>query len=54
MDFSVWPNMSYPVEEILDLADRIAVMYRGRVVGEMARSEVDIERLGLLMGGAAA
>ena len=20
MDFSVWPNMSYPVEEILDLA----------------------------------
>jgi hypothetical protein len=29
-------------------------MYRGRVIGEMKRSEVDIERLGLLMGGAAA
>jgi simple sugar transport system ATP-binding protein len=46
--------ISSELEEILDLADRIAVMYRGRVVGEMARSEVDIERLGLLMGGAAA
>jgi ABC-type uncharacterized transport system ATPase subunit len=46
--------ISSELEEILDLADRIAVMYRGRVIGEMKRSEVDIERLGLLMGGAAA
>ncbi len=45
--------ISSELEEILDLADRIAVMYRGRVIGEMARSEVDIERLGLLMGGEA-
>lgn len=46
--------ISSELEEILDLADRIAVMYRGRVVGEMARDDADLERLSLLMGGAAA
>ena len=46
--------ISSELEEILDLSDRIAVMYRGRIVGEMSRGEADLERLGLLMGGAAA
>ena len=46
--------ISSELEEILDLSDRIAVMYRGRIVGEMTRTEADLERLGLLMGGAAA
>lgn len=46
--------ISSELEEILDLADRIAVMYRGKVVGEMPRSEADLERLSLLMGGASA
>jgi simple sugar transport system ATP-binding protein len=42
--------ISTELEEILDLADRIAVLYRGRIVGEMTRHDVDLERLGLLMG----
>ncbi len=46
--------ISSELEEILDLSDRIAVMYRGKVVGEMDRADADLERLGLLMGGAAA
>ena len=45
--------ISSELEEILDLADRIVVMYRGRIAGEMLRAEADLERLGLLMGGAA-
>lgn len=46
--------ISSELEEILDLSDRIAVMYRGRIVGEMDRRDADLEHLGLLMGGAAA
>ncbi len=46
--------ISSELEEILDLADRIAVMSRGRIVGEMSRADADLETLGLLMGGAAA
>ena len=44
--------ISTELDEVLDLADRIVVMSRGRTVGEMRRGDVDIERLGLLMGGA--
>jgi simple sugar transport system ATP-binding protein len=43
--------ISSELEELLHLADTIVVLFRGRVVGEMARDEVDLERLGLLMGG---
>jgi general nucleoside transport system ATP-binding protein len=46
--------VSTELEEILDLSDRVVVIHRGRVVGEMARDEVDLERLGLMMGGQAA
>jgi simple sugar transport system ATP-binding protein len=46
--------ISSELEEVLALSDRIAVMYRGRIVGEMSRHEADLEHLGLLMGGAAA
>jgi len=45
--------ISTELEEILDLADRVAVIHRGRIVGHLDRSEVDVERLGLLMGGEA-
>jgi simple sugar transport system ATP-binding protein len=46
--------ISSELEEILDLSDRIVVMFDGSIVGEMARHDVDLDRLGLLMGGAAA
>lgn len=44
--------ISSELEEILDLADRIAVIYNGQIVGEMEREAAEIEALGLLMGGA--
>ena len=43
--------VSTELEEILALSDRIGVMARGRIVGEMARRDADPERLGLLLGG---
>ena len=43
--------ISSELDEILDLSDRIAVMHRGRVVGEMPRHEAQLETLGMLMGG---
>ena len=46
--------ISSELEEILDLANRIIVMSRGASIGEMAREDVDAERLGLLLGGRAA
>lgn len=46
--------ISSELEEILDLSHRIVVMHSGRIVGEMDRSDVDLEQLGLLMGGSTA
>jgi general nucleoside transport system ATP-binding protein len=46
--------LSTELEEILDLSDRIVVISNGRIVGEMQRAHVDVERLGMLMGGATA
>ena len=46
--------VSSDLDEILALADRIAVIFRGRIVGEMPGADVDPEELGLLMGGRAA
>ena len=43
--------ISEDLEELLLLSDRIAVMYEGRIVGTLERSEATIERLGLLMSG---
>jgi simple sugar transport system ATP-binding protein len=46
--------ISAELEEVLSLSDRLAVMHRGRIVGEMPRGRIDRERLGLMMGGQAA
>ncbi len=46
--------ISTELEEILELSDRVAVIHRGRIVGEMDRAAVDLDRLGLMMGGRAA
>ncbi len=43
--------ISEDLDEIFMLADRIAVMYEGRIVGEMPAEEADLETVGLLMAG---
>jgi simple sugar transport system ATP-binding protein len=45
--------VSSELDEILSLADRVAVMYRGRIVATLEGDEIDRERIGLLMAGAA-
>ena len=41
--------VSAELDEVLDLSDRILVMYRGRVVGTFAAAEAQREKVGLLM-----
>jgi general nucleoside transport system ATP-binding protein len=43
--------LSEDLDEILALADRIVVMYEGRLVGETARAGASVEEIGLLMAG---
>lgn len=43
--------VSTELDEILALADRIAVMFRGQIIGEMPNRDADVVKLGLLMGG---
>ncbi|MCX5496788.1 ABC transporter ATP-binding protein [Kaistia dalseonensis] len=46
--------VSTELDEILALSDRIVVMFKGGIVGELARADVTVERLGLMMAGRAA
>lgn len=46
--------VSNELEEILGLADRVAVMYQGRVAAMLAARDATPERLGLLMAGSTA
>lgn len=46
--------ISSELDEILSLADRVAVMYRGRLVAVLVGDEIEPERIGLLMAGAVA
>ena len=41
--------VSAELDEVLDLSDRILVMYRGRIVGSFAAAEAQREKVGLLM-----
>ncbi|HVX22670.1 MAG TPA: ABC transporter ATP-binding protein [Acidimicrobiales bacterium] len=43
--------VSSELDELLALSHRIVVIHGGRIVGEMPRNQIDVERLGLLMGG---
>ncbi|HVR67087.1 MAG TPA: ABC transporter ATP-binding protein [Verrucomicrobiae bacterium] len=43
--------ISEDLDELLSLADRVAVMYRGRLSAPTTRTAVTIERLGLMMAG---
>jgi simple sugar transport system ATP-binding protein len=45
--------VSVELDEILRLADRILVMFDGRLVGELLPGDADERQLGLLMAGAA-
>jgi ABC-type uncharacterized transport system ATPase subunit len=44
--------ISEDLDELLALADRLAVIYEGRIVGEMPNHALDPEAVGLLMAGA--
>jgi len=44
--------VSYELEEVLSLSDRILVMYEGEIVGELNPKETNPQELGLYMAGA--
>jgi simple sugar transport system ATP-binding protein len=43
--------ISEDLDEVRNLSDRLAVMYEGRLMGILDRSEASVERLGLMMAG---
>ena len=43
--------VSEDLEEIMALSDRIAVMFRGEIMGIVSASEAKIEEIGLMMAG---
>ncbi|MCA1588131.1 MAG: ABC transporter ATP-binding protein [Chloroflexi bacterium] len=43
--------VSEDLDELFALADRLIVIYEGRIVGEMTVADADLERLGMLMAG---
>lgn len=45
--------LSFELDEVMDLSDRIAVIYDGKIVAEMPAKEADEKKLGLLMAGGA-
>jgi simple sugar transport system ATP-binding protein len=43
--------ISEDLDELLSLSDRLAVMYEGRIVGEMPTEGANISTIGLMMAG---
>ncbi|MBV8597244.1 MAG: ABC transporter ATP-binding protein [Actinobacteria bacterium] len=43
--------ISEDLDEILELADRVLVMYEGRILGEFPADRANVEEIGLLMAG---
>lgn len=44
--------VSYELDEVMQLSDRILVMYEGEIVGELNPKETNVQELGLYMSGA--
>ena len=44
--------VSMELEEVMEISDRIIVMYEGEIVGELDPKKTTIEELGLYMSGA--
>jgi simple sugar transport system ATP-binding protein len=44
--------VSLELDEVLDVSDRILVMYEGEIVGELDPKTVTVQELGLYMSGA--
>ena len=43
--------VEHVMQVIMNLSDRIAVLYEGKVMGVVENDNLDIEEIGLLMGG---
>lgn len=43
--------VSEDLEEVLTLSDRIAVMFKGQIMGILPAGQVDLEKIGLMMAG---
>jgi general nucleoside transport system ATP-binding protein len=43
--------ISEELEDLLHIADRILVLFKGRIIGGFDAAEADLEQIGLLMGG---
>jgi simple sugar transport system ATP-binding protein len=44
--------ISEDLDELLNLADRLVVLYEGRIVGDLMNQNVDVRQIGALMAGA--
>ena len=44
--------VSTELDEVMALADRVLVMFRGRVVADLVRGDTDHSEVGLYMAGA--
>ena len=44
--------VSLELDEVMDVSDRILVMYEGEIVGEFDPKQITVEELGLYMAGA--
>ena len=43
--------ISFELDEVMDLSDRIAVIYKGKIVGEKLAKDANENELGLMMAG---
>lgn len=44
--------ISTELEECFSLCDRLVVMFEGKIAGELSRSEIELEKVGLMISGA--